>query len=336
MLQTIWFLLIGVLLIGYSVLDGFDLGLGSLYLFFGRTAAERSLLLGAIGPVWGANEVWLLTAGGALFAAFPPVYATVFSGFYLAMMLVLFALILRAAAVEYRTLASGTVWQRRWDVLFSLGSFLPALLFGVALGNVAEGLPLDAAGNYTGGFLHLLNPYALLLGLLGLAAFLTQGGTFAALKTEGDLQARAKQLAGRFGSALALLFLLASAYTLSAFPARATNYLQVPVLFLLPLAVLAALVFLLSGLKARRYRQAFIASSVAIATMILTLFLSLYPQLVPATVGRSLTIFNSSSSALTLRTMLLIAAVGMPIVLIYTVYIYRVFRGKVRPQDVGY
>lgn len=337
MLQTIWFLLIGVLLVGYAILDGFDLGLGSLYPWLGRTGAERTQLLTAIGPVWGANEVWLLTAGGALFAAFPQVYATVFSGFYLAMMLVLFALILRAAAVEYRGLVAGTDRERLWDVLFTLGSFLPALLFGVAIGNVAEGLPMDAANNYTGGFLHLLNPYALVLGLLGLAAFLVQGAIYAALKTEDPVQNRARRLAQGAWVGLLALFLVGSSYTLLAFPARLRNFLHQPALFLLPLLTLVALLGLPRALQRQRFRAAFISSSVVLAGLILTLFASLYPNLVPAVAtGPSLTIWNASSSPLTLKTMLIIASFGVPIVLLYTIFMYGVFRGKVKPGETGY
>ena len=207
-LQWLWFVLVGVLLTGYAVLDGFDLGAGVLYPFIARTDAEKNLIRGSIGPVWDGNEVWLLTGGGALFAAFPAVYASTFSGFYLAIMLVLFGLILRAVSIEYRGRDEG--FKRLWDAAFFVGSLLPALLVGVAVGNVIRGIPLDAHGDYTGTFFQLLNWYSLLIGLLGLCAIVTHGAAWLALKLDGPVQERAVKVRGISQIVCVVLFVLAT------------------------------------------------------------------------------------------------------------------------------
>jgi len=336
-LNTIWFLLIGVLIIGYAVLDGFDLGVGSLYYLLGKTEDERRTLINTVGPFWDGNEVWLLTGGGALFAAFPLVYASVFSGFYLAMMLVLFGLIFRAVAVEFRNKFDDPVWRRRLDFLFFLGSFLPALLFGVAVGNVARGLPLDSAYNYTGGFFDLLNPYALLLGLLGLAAFLMLGTTYTMLKTEGVLQERARGLFAKIWWAFVVLYVLSAIYTYVVAPGLFLNYRKFPVLYLVPLLTVTGIALAPLAVKNAKYGTGFFASSLTMAGMILTLAVGMFPNWVPAVdPNLSLTIYNAASSQLTLKTMLVIALMGVPIVLFYTVYVYRVFRGKVQLNQDGY
>ncbi len=336
-LNTVWFLLIGILIIGYAVLDGFDLGIGSLYFLLAKSNAERRSLLNTIGPVWNANEVWLLTGGGALFAAFPPVYASVFSGFYLAMLLVLFGLILRAVSVEFRSHHDSTRWQECFDKLFLLGSLLPALLLGVAVGNIAKGLPLDAAGNYTGTFFDLLNPYALLFGLTGLNIFLMQGITYSLLKTEGAVFSRARSLAKPIWLGILTLFIVTTTYTWLGNPGLITNYFQHPVLYLIPLAAIVALALIPLAIKAAKYGLAFLASSLTTGGLILTLAAGLFPKLVPAQdPSRSLTIYNSASSPLTLNVMLIIAAMGVPIILFYTIYVYRVFRGPVKLDNSGY
>lgn len=336
-LNTIWFLLVGVLIVGYAVLDGFDLGVGSLYLLLGKTEQEKQTLINSVGPFWDGNEVWLLTGGGALFAAFPLVYASVFSGFYLAMMLVLFGLIFRAVAIEFRNAVDTAVWRKRWDYLFFLGSFLPALLFGVAVGNVAKGLPLDSNFNYTGGFLGLLNTYALLLGLLGLAAFLQQGLTYVILKTEGNLQQRARAWFGRIWLVLVILYVLGSIYTFIVAPNLFNNYKQFPVLYVVPLLAICGIVIAPWAINTTRYGLAFLGSSLTMAGMILTLAVGMFPNWVPAVdPSLSLTIYNAASSPLTLKTMLVIALMGVPIVLFYTIYVYRVFRGKTNLAEKGY
>jgi len=330
-LRNVWFILVGVLLAGYSVLDGFDLGVGVLLPFLARNEDEKTSLVRSIGPVWDGNEVWLLTGGGALFAAFPHAYATVFSGFYLALMLVLFSLILRAVSLEFRS--HGGARKGLWEGTFVIGSFLPALLFGVALGNVVVGVPLDAQMEYAGNFFTLLRPLPLVFGLLGLAAFLLHGSTWAALKTSGALQERARR------TARTMAFITGSLYLLS----------FVAVWIYLPGALkrIAAWIFaglvwlslglLLSALKKRKDGRAFLFSSCVFLSLWGNVGAIHYPNLVRATdPALSLTITNASSSALTLKVMLIIAIVGMPLVIAYTIYAYRVFKGKVGVDDTGY
>ncbi|MEN6326841.1 MAG: cytochrome d ubiquinol oxidase subunit II [Syntrophomonas sp.] len=336
-LNIIWFLLVGVLLTGYAVLDGFDLGVGSLYLLLGKTEEERTVLLNAVGPFWDGNEVWLLTGAGAIFAAFPLVYASVFSGFYLAMMLVLLGLVIRAVAVEFRAFAETPVWRTRVDFMFFLGSFLPALLFGVAVGNIVRGLPLNGSYYYTGSFFDLLNPYALLLGLLGLAAFLLQGASYVLLKTEGSLQNRTKKLFPRLWAVFLVLYVLATLYTYITVPEMFANYSKYVWFYAAPLLSVAGLAAAPLAVKAARYGWSFAATSSALAGLVLTVGLGMFPNLVPAVNPKfSLNIYNAASSALTLKAMLIIALTGVPIVLFYTVYVYRVFRGKADVNMHGY
>lgn len=335
-LQTTWFLLVGVLLAGYAILDGFDLGVGMWHLFLARGERERRVLVNAIGPVWDGNEVWLLTAGGALFAAFPLVYATVFSGFYLALMLLLTGLILRAVSLEFRGKEDSARWRQAWDVAFAVGSFLPALLLGVAVGNVMRGVPLDAEGEFAGSFLGLLNPFALLVGLLSVAMFLQQGAAWLFLKTEGELRQRSRRAA--LGSCLA--FTLLWALVTGAARAMAPHLWSSGS----PWPWAAAAVVLLSlGLLVRAVRTgsaglAFTFSSVATAGLLALMGLGLYPYLVPAlgALPGGLTIYNASSSPLTLKVMLVIALAGMPLVLAYTIAIYRSFRGPVVLDEASY
>lgn len=336
-LNTVWFLLVGILIVVYAILDGFDLGVGSLYYVLGKNEDEKRVLINSIGPFWDGNEVWLLTGGGALFAAFPYVYASVFSGFYLAMMLVLFGLILRAVSVEYRGKVDDPVWRSRIDFTFFLGSIIPALLFGVAVGNVAKGLPLDSAYNYTGGFWGLLNPYALLIGLLGLAAFLMQGVTFTLLKSDGNILKRAQGLFPKIWLAVGILFIVASLYTRLIAPKLFINYTNYPVLYLIPLLVIVGLVLAPLAVQKAKFGLAFLASSVTMAGMILTLAAGMFPNWVPAVNPEfSLTIYNAASSQLTLKAMLIIALMGVPVVLFYTIYVYRVFKGKTVVNDNAY
>ncbi len=337
LLQVAWFLLIGVLLAGYAVLDGFDLGVGIWHLF-ARKEEHRRMLLQSIGPVWDGNEVWLLTGGGAIFAAFPHVYATVFSGFYLALMLVLLGLILRAVSVEFRNKESSPRWRGLWDIGFAVGSMLPALLFGVALGNILRGLPLDEKMDFAGTFPSLLNPYALMIGLLGFAMLAVHGAAWIVLKTEGPLAEQAKGWLHKAWIAYLGLFLVAVFITLIGRFDLLKNYNEVPFLYSVPAVALIAIVLIGVSNRKNQPLMAFAYSAVSILALMCLCGAGLFPNLVPSLGDPklSLTIVNASSTPLTLKTMLIVALIGMPLVLVYTVWIYRTFGGKVRLTQEGY
>lgn len=332
-LQHLWFLLIGVLLTGYAILDGFDLGAGILHCFVARDDRERREVLHAIGPFWDGNEVWLLTGGGALFAAFPHVYATVFSGFYLALMLVLLALILRAVTFEFRSRVESPRWRSFWDTLLSISSLIPALLTGVAVGNLIRGVPLRPDMEYAGDFFTLLNPYALLVGLTGLTMFVTHGAIYLVLKTEGSVAQRAALWAKRAWVAWVGLTVLTMLVSPWAAPARYAG--KSPAIWGLPVLVLAMLTMTRLRLQRGDAGQAFIYSALSIGALMALFGMSSYPYLVPANNGvtiagyAGLSLFNASASQLTLTVMAIIALIGVPIMLAYTAYIYRIFRGKV-------
>jgi cytochrome d ubiquinol oxidase subunit II len=330
-LNTVWFILVGVLIAGYAVLDGFDLGVGVLSLF-ARSEEERQIHMKAIGPVWDGNEVWLLTGGGALFAAFPMVYATVFSGFYLALMLLLVALIARAVSLEFRSLLDGPGWRRGFDLAFGVGSLVPALLFGVAVGNVLRGVPVTADGEWAGSFLGLLNPYAILVGLVSLSFFTLHGALYLRMKAEGELEARLARWIPGLWVAFVALYATATVATVFVSPFLFEGAGRNPLFLALTVVVVASIgaVPLLS--RTGKAGSAFTASAAAITTMILVAAVSMFPRLVPSSLdlANSLTIYNAASSPRTLTVMLVIALLGMPLVLGYTVFVYRLFRGKVQ------
>ena len=336
-LNTVWYVLFGVLIAGYALLDGFDLGVGVLHLF-ARDDHERRVHLNAVGPVWDGNEVWLLTGGGALFAAFPMVYATVFSGFYLALMLILLALIGRAVSLEFRSKLESPGWRRAWDLVFGIGSLLPALLFGVAVGNILQGVPVDGAGDYRGTFFTLLRPYPLVVGLLGLAMFVVHGALYLRLKTDGELARRLDSLAPRLWMIDTLLLVLATLMTFFFAPRLMDGVFGRPLFWLFFLVMLAGVVLVPASLQGGRHGRAFLASCFSIAGRIGVAAVGLFPVLVPSTLDASfsLTAFNASSSQATLRTMLVIALIGMPVVIAYTAWIYTRFRGKVTIGEGSY
>jgi cytochrome d ubiquinol oxidase subunit II len=328
-LQVIWFLLIGILLTGYAILDGFDLGVGFWHLFT-KSNKDRRTMLNTIGPVWDGNEVWLLTGGGAMFAAFPDVYATVFSGLYLALMLVLFALIFRAVSLEFRSKVDSAGWRQTWDTAFALGSIIPALLFGVAVGNILRGLPLDASMNNTGSFWDLLNPYSLLVGLLALSMFATHGALYLWLKTDGDLKRSAKYWARKTWIAFLSLFAIATAITIIFQPQLVQNWMALPFLWIVPILTLLAMILIRVYIKHGHAGKTFIASCLSIVGLMAIGAISIFPNMVPALndPALNLTISNASSSPLTLKTMLIIAIIGMPFVLGYSIWVHRAFGGK--------
>jgi cytochrome d ubiquinol oxidase subunit II len=335
-LNTAWFLLVGILLAGYAVLDGFDLGVGALHLF-ARTDAQRRVFLNAIGPVWDGNEVWLVTGGGALFAAFPIVYATVFSGFYLAMILLLVGLIFRAVAIEFRSKQPGVRWRRAWDRSFAIASIASSLLMGVAFGNVIWGIPLDASGEFAGSFLSLLHPYTLLTGVTTVALFMMHGAMYLLLKTEGETQQMVK---GWVGNTI-IFFLVCYATTTMAtiiFRSEMTAAIKAyPLLFVLPVLTMLAIANVPRAIHHLRFGEAFISSSCAVLGLFGLVGVGMYPTLVNAwEPARQLTIYNAASSPKTLGIMLIMAGIGVPLVLTYTVSVYWIFRGKVKLDSSSY
>lgn len=336
-LNTVWFVLVGVLFTGYAILDGFDLGVGILHLLT-KKDEHRRLLLNAIGPVWDGNEVWLVTGGGALFAAFPMVYATVFSGFYLAFMALLVALIFRGVAIEFRSKRASARWRRVWDVSFALGSLFSSLLIGVVLGNIAWGIPLDAAFEYRAGFTALLNPYALMVGITTVALFAMHGAIYLLIKTEGELHAQARSWVRPAIIAFALCYAVTTMMTLLYVPHITDPIRSQPALFLLPLLNLLAVANIPREVFHGRDFRAFLSSCAAVAALMAIFGVGLYPNMVYSSPSPeySLTIYNAASSPATLRTMLVIALLGVPLVLAYTASIYWVFRGKVKLDESSY
>ena len=336
-LNIMWFVLVAVLIIGYAILDGFDLGVGVLHLLT-KDENEKRINLNAIGPVWDGNEVWLLTAGGALFAAFPVVYATVFSAFYLALMLLLFALIFRAVSMEFRGKVDSPKWKKYWDNAFGISSLLAATLFGVAIGNILRGIPLNQDGIFTGNFFMLLNPYSILVGVLSLVLFIMHGAIYLTLKTDGQQKERVIALIPKFWIAFVSLYFIVTLYTMFEAKYLFNSILGNPLFYLFFLLLLAGIIYIPVGVKSGRFGRTFLASSVAITMMICLMALSMFPNLVPSSIDPefSLNIYNASSTQRTLETMLIIALVGMPLVVGYTIIIYRIFKGKVKLNEHSY
>ena len=336
-LNTIWFILVGVLFTGYAMLDGFDLGVGALHLFT-KDDNERRVLLNAIGPVWDGNEVWLVTGGGALFAAFPNVYATVFSGFYLAFYLLLAALIFRAVAIEFRSKQPMRWWRQAWDVSFSVGSILAALLMGVALGNIAWGIPIDARGEFAGTFLGLLKPYPVLVGVTTVALFMMHGAIYGVMKTEGALH---DKLRGWAMNAIIFFVICAATTTMATLlyvSHMADRVRANPWLFSIVLVNMLAIANIPREFHHNRDWLAFVSSCMAIITLMMLFGLNIFPNLVYSLPfpENSLNIYNAASSQKTLGIMLIIACIGVPIVIAYTVCIYWIFRGKVKLDRMSY
>ena len=337
--QILWFILIAVLIAGYFVLDGFDLGAGVLYPFIAKNDTEKAVVRRSIGPVWDGNEVWLLTAGGALFAAFPPAYATTFSGFYLAIMLVLFGLIVRAVSLEFR--GYDPAWARAWDICFFVGSLLPALLFGVAIGNVYAGIPMDMNGDYIGlPLIGLITPFTLLCGLLGLAMFVAQGVTWLALKAPhpSAIQARVVKMRMPVQVVTLILFVVVTIYALFIIQPHMVAELAIVRYALAALFVIGIIASLVVGRKKGKDVAPFLLQSATVIVLVALLGSSLFPNLVVASVdsiGPSITLVNSSSE-LSLMWMSIIAAIGVPLVLIYHVIVYRIFRGRVKEDELQY
>jgi cytochrome d ubiquinol oxidase subunit II len=331
-LNTIWFLLVTVLFIGFFFLEGFDYGVGILLPFLGRDDAERRMIINAIGPVWDGNEVWMVTAGGALFASFPNVYATLFSGFYLALVLMLVSLILRGVSFEFRGKRSGKSWRSLWDWAIFTGSFLPALLWGVAVANLMRGFAIGQDMNYYGGLLPLLNPFALLGGVVFVALFTMHGANFLVRKVSNETAGRAKKVAFSAWIAATVLTVAFVAWTF-----LSTDILTKPGINGLIPAILAALALLVTGwfIRSGKSGWAFITGSLTIIFATLMVFAGLYPRILISTLepSWSLTIINAASSPYTLKVMTIVAAIFVPVVLIYQGWTYWIFRKRVEPNS---
>jgi cytochrome bd ubiquinol oxidase subunit II len=329
-LSDLWFILIAVLWTGYFVLEGFDFGVGILLPVLARSDAERRVMINAIGPVWDGNEVWLLTAGGAMFAAFPAWYAALFSGFYLPLLLILVGLIIRGVSFEYRSKRDGARWRTGWDLAIIIGSLLPALLWGVAFANIVRGVPLNAAEHYTGTFFTLLNPYGLLGGVTTLALFIAHGARFAELKTTGDLRARAARVAWQAGVVAVVVGGGFLAWTGAAYRRDGWHGTGIASVALSALAAVALIAAVLLGRKARGGR-AFAAGALGIAMATASLFCALYPYVLPSTTSAaySLTTANAASTAPSLMVMTVVACIFLPFVLAYQAWTYWVFRRRV-------
>jgi len=332
--QIIWFVLWAVLWAVYFMLDGFVLGVGILHNFIGRNDSEKRVLINSVGPVWDGNEVWLITAGGATFAAFPGTYSLMFSYLYTALLLLLFALIIRGVSFEFRGKLDGAGWKKAWDSAILIGSFLPALLFGVAFGNIFSGLPMDAAG-YHGSLISLLNPYGLLTGVLFVLLFVEHGALYLSVKTAGEIKTRAHAMADRIWP---VLLVVAAAFLIySKFATRLyENFFSMPLLLSVPLAAVAALVCIRLFSAQGKLLSAFAASCLTIVLVVGTGVIGLFPNLIPSSIDTafSLTIFNTASSQYTLKIMTGVALIFVPIVIAYKIWVYRVFRGVVTVKDV--
>jgi len=334
---TLWFLVVGGLFSGYAILDGFDLGAGAWHLFLNKEKSRR-IALNAVGPVWDGNEVWLVIGGGALFAGFPDVYATLFSAMYILFMLFMAFIIFRAVGIEFRSKEPMKWWRRLWDVVYSLSSAMLALLLGVVLGNVLQGMALGPDKEYTGSWLEFLNPYALMVGVTTLALCMMHGAIYLTMKTEGRLFAKLTILLRR-----AIIFFIVSLsivtlYTLIYIPHLTDDFKESPALFILPLLAFLSIANIPRLVRKRRYMQAFVFSSLSMAFLLMVVAFELYPTIILSTLDESysLTVHNASSSDKSLGIMLLFAAIGAPLVLLYTGFVFYTFRGKVKLDETSY
>jgi cytochrome d ubiquinol oxidase subunit II len=335
--QVIWFVLWGVLWAVYFMLDGFDLGAGSLLYILGKDEKDRRAIYQATGPFWDGNEVWLITAGGATFAAFPKAYAVMFSALYSALLLLLFSLIIRGVAIEYRNKHESPSWRSIWDFLFFLGSLLPALLLGVAFANIFKGVAIDQKGIFQETLFHLLNPYGLLGGLLFVFCFATHGAIWVAFKTMDHLSERAGNLAKKLWVVTLILVVLFWVYSFAATRIW-DNYLKAPILFVFPALAVIAYLSVPVFLNKKAYFKAWVGSALTIVAFTAWGVAGLFPNILPSSIDPafSLTIMNSSSSELTLKIMTIVAVIFVPIVLAYTIWAYKTFSHKITEKDIAY
>lgn len=337
-LAFIWFIAVVVLFTGYAILDGFDLGVGMLHLF-SKKDTERRLMLNSIGPVWDGNEVWLVTAGGALFAGFPDVYATLCSTFYLPLMAFLSGLIFRAVAIEFRSKQPMAWWRWMWDVLFSLASFLIALALGVAMGNMIRGIPLSADKEFSGDFSNLVDPYALLVGVMAVALFTMHGAIYILMKTEGELHDKLRRWINPSIIFFIMCYATTTMATLIYMPHMTETIKERPIFFVIGLLNMLAIANIPREVYYERDGRAFACSCLNIICLMTLYAIGTFPNIVRAINGPnefSLTVYNSASSTMTLEILLIISLIGLPIVCAYTFLVYWIFHGKVRLESTSY
>lgn len=365
-LRVIWWLLLGIVLVGFAAMDGFDLGTGALLPFVARTDIERRVVINTIGPTWEGNQVWLVLGGGAIFAAWPMLYAVSFSGFYVAMFAILFALILRPVGFKYRSKIKNPTWRSTWDWALFIGGFVPALIFGVAMGNVLQGVPFrltdDMQMHYDGSFFGLLNPFAILAGLVSVTMLITHGAAWIQLKTAGIVSVRTRRIGIVTGILTIVLYVLAGFLlygfvdgyritsdivttgpsdpllktAVTASGAWFTNYAAAPILWIVPALGVIGFVLATVFLIKRKEICALLSSGVGIAGIILSVGVSMFPFILPSDIqpNASLTVWDTSSSHMTLFIMLVVAIIFLPIILAYTSWVYSVMRGKVDPKAI--
>lgn len=332
-----WFLVFGAVISGYAILDGFDLGAGALHLFLKKETSRR-IALNAIGPVWDGNEVWLVIGGGALFAGFPVAYAAIFSGFYIPFMVFMIGLIWRAVSIEFRSKEPGLKWRLIWDFIYSFACIVIALSLGLMLGNVALGLPLNEQHEFIGNWLSFFNPFSIMVAITTLALFMLHGAIYLAMKTEKRLYTKLTILAKNFTVFFVVSFGITTLYTLLYIPHLSDKIRSNPVYFTLPLIMFLAIANIPRQLNKGKYSYAFISSSVTIASLLAMVALEVFPNLLYATndIKNSITITNGASSLKTMKTLLLIAAIGTPLVGIYTSFVFWTFKGKVKLDEMSY
>ena len=334
---TLWFLVVGALFSGYAILDGFDLGAGAWHLFL-KQEKSRRIALNAVGPVWDGNEVWLVIGGGALFAGFPVLYATMFSAMYIPFMLFLLFLIFRAVSIEFRSKEQMKWWRQTWDVSYCLSSAMMAILLGVVLGNVLQGFAIGPDLEFSGHWLSFINPYSLMVGATTLALFMMHGAIYMAMKTEGKLFAKVTGLLRGSMIFFIVSFSIVTLYTLIYIPHLSDDFKESPQLFIVPLLAFLSIANIPRLASKQKYLQAFLFSALTVSLLLILVAIELYPVLVLSTIdpGYNLTIYNTASSDKALGIMLTIAAIGGPLVLIYTVFVYRTFWGKVKLDETSY
>ena len=332
-----WFLVFGAVITGYAILDGFDLGAGALHLFLKKEQSRR-IALNAIGPVWDGNEVWLVIAGGALFAGFPVAYAAIFSAFYIPFFIFLIGLIWRAVAIEFRSKEPGQVWRKSWDFIYSFACIVITLSLGLMLGNVAQGLPLNAHQEFTGNWLSFFNPFAIFTAVTTLALFMMHGAIYLAMKTENRLFTKLSILAKKFTIFFVMSFAITTVYTLLYIPHLSDRIKSTPLFFLFPLIMMFSIANIPRLLNKGKYRHAFVSSSITIASLLIMVAIEVFPNLLFASnaAENSITIYNAASSAKTMKILLTIAAIGTPLVAIYTGFVFWTFKGKVKLDEMSY